>query len=301
MRLLLSLLLACGGLPAEGVRAREELEAALETRDPAQVGPAARAAGPWQGRDPTLDRLLGDALANVLMRPDEGLSLLLANPAPEDAGWRAAQLAAAIRTEDGTEVSAARARAGLDALPLEEQPGRDVLAQVAAHALRHPDAPISRLDEVLADCLVADARPRVGRKPLDLPLPSNIIEAARALGASRVVMTRPEDRSDRDPLRYDTAPRCGDARLIEGDSLPDPLPPRAMVISASDGRTSVHLDIMMRDEQAWVFGASDPEQAARWIRAADLLSTRGADGVRTELGAGLAGTAFAVSGAAHAP
>lgn len=294
-------LLGCGGLSADGVRARDGLAEALREREPARVAAAAREAGAYQGRDPALDRLLGDALANVLMRPDEGLALLLANPAPQDATWVAAWLAAAIRADDPAQVSAARAAAGLDPLPLTDDPMREVLAEASAWLMRHPERGADRLDQLAEACLLMDSRPRVGRQRLDMPMPPAILDGARALGAVTVAMSRPEDRSDRDPLVSDVDPRCRDVRLIEGDALPDPLPPRTMVISATDGYTRVHLDVMLRGEEPWVQSASDAQAGARWLRAAELLASGGEAAVRRELGTGLAGTAFARSGPTDAP
>ena len=106
------LLIACGGMPSEGKLAAEQLNAALVRRDVAEVSAAARAADAFRGQDPALDRALGDALANVLMRPEQGLPLLKANPAPDDATWRTAMRGAAVRLGDQAEMNAAWAATG---------------------------------------------------------------------------------------------------------------------------------------------------------------------------------------------
>ena len=67
--------------PTALVEARDALAEALTTRDPGSVSTAARAASEFEGQDPALDRMLGDALANVLMRPADGIALLRAHPA----------------------------------------------------------------------------------------------------------------------------------------------------------------------------------------------------------------------------
>ena len=102
---------ACGGATAPGlseeaVSARKGLEHALVAREPADVGPAAKKAAQWEGKDAPLDILLGDALANVLMRTEDGLRLLEANKRPEDPKWAKAYMAATMRQGDPEKMKA---------------------------------------------------------------------------------------------------------------------------------------------------------------------------------------------------
>lgn len=276
-----------GGLPAEGQEAAEQLKQALATHDVAAVGAAGRAASAWKGQDPALDRMLGDALANVLMRPTEGLPLLIANPAPEDPAWRDAVLGAATRAEDMATVANARALLKLSELDLGDEMGLDLLAQVGATARRHPELPVDELERVVLACRLLDRRPRTGRQRMDSPVPRTMVAGAVALGATRVVMARPEDRSDRDPTTMDAPYRCTQLRLIEGADRPEPLPPRGMLFAAEQGEGAIFIDTQIQNGEAWAYGASDVDSADRWLSAAELVA--GGEGARVEavLGRGL--------------
>ena len=95
------------GLPQEAVAAKSALVDELKARDPQKVSRAAEHAAQWEGQDAHLDRLLGDALANVLMNPTDGFQLLSSNPDPGDPWWQGAVMAAASRTGDAESMSKA--------------------------------------------------------------------------------------------------------------------------------------------------------------------------------------------------
>ena len=94
-------------LPAAAVAARERLAQELTNRDPKKVSSAAEHAAQWEGQDAQMDRLIGDALANVLMNPIDGLRLLQNNPDVGNVAWEGALLAAASRTGDAQLMRAA--------------------------------------------------------------------------------------------------------------------------------------------------------------------------------------------------
>ena len=222
------LLIACGGMPSEGKLAAEQLNAALVRRDVAEVSAAARAADAFRGQDPALDRALGDALANVLMRPEQGLPLLKANPAPDDAAWRTALRGAAVRLGDQAEMNAAWAATG----------GREIsflhaIAETAtARARRDPAFDLSQLDRVNADCALLVTRPMLGRAALDAPARASLLDAVRALGATDLVLARPALPTDADPL-------AGAPFLVATDLDGDPREARirqALVLGADEVR-----------------------------------------------------------------
>lgn len=281
-------LIACGGLPQEGVAARSALEQALQARDPAAVSAAARASAPWRGEDPALDRLLGDALANVLMHPGEGLALLEANPAPESRDWQDALRGAALRTGDTQAMARAWAAAGR-AAPDFRAP---IIGQAVTRAIRDPKLTIPEIDAVVADCELLEQRPRIGRKGYSAPAPRTLLAAARALGATELAMGRTAYPTDPDPEGGQGLWSCADLRIIPGEALPVPFPTHVLVIGATDGVDAVFLELRLEDEVPWVFVSSNAEWAARWVRAANLLEEGGSSAVSAELGTGLAGLAF---------
>lgn len=281
---------ACtGGGPApELVEARSALAAAMVLRVPEEVGPAARAADGYRGRDADLDRLLGDALANVLMQPGAGLALLDGVPLPQDPAWVRARQGALLRAGDLGALEAAWTHTA----PLPES-SAPLWEQVGAHARRDPGFGPEDAAEVFADCALLDRQPMRGRKALDMPANQHLIAAAVALGATRVVVARPPSASDPDPLEGQGAWMCNTGRLEGWTELPARLP-RGAVVAASDGQTDAWLMVKTRQEGGlWAYGAYDMERGARWVGAALLIETlddpEQADAaVRTRYGHGLA-------------
>lgn len=277
----LLLAFSCGSKPAdslgqEGAAVRDQLAQALVARDPSVVTGAARAAAKWEGKDPALDRLMGDALANVLMKPEEGLKLLQAWPDPEDEAWRRATLDAAART--GTPDTIAAVWAQLGRAPIASQ--HAVVQQFVQRARKDPKLGHAVLEDVVGRCVLLDSQPHVGREVMDLPASAELVPAARALGAHGVALGRAVRRTDPDPSSGAGPWRCARRMLIE-TSWPEPMP-RSMVIGATDGHSQVYLDIKLQAEGPWAYAASDSQAGARWLQAARLYK---------EAGGGQAGTA----------
>lgn len=272
------------GLSPEAIDARAGLEAALRTRDPMAVSTAARAASAWQGRDPALDRLLGEALANVLMKPDLGLPLLESAPAPSDPAWVEATLSAALRTGSVREMT--RLMHAFPVAPVDlESPVTD---QVVARALRDPAVGWSALGVAVGDCALLDQQPQRGRQPIDEPASDALLAGARALGAARVIVGRAERRTDPDPLSGRGDLSCRTGRVFAGArALPTPLP-RDLVLAAEDEGGVVFLNLKEgEDGFARAFGTNDVEAAERWLAAADAWTAGGDALVIERLGLGL--------------
>lgn len=287
----LALLAACGGPSREQWEATAALAEALQHRQIEQVSRAARQAGPWRGQDPALDRLIGDALANVLMRPEDGMPLLLANPAPDDADWRSALRGAALRSGDRVKMKAAWQQTGGADLDFEQA----VVDQLAARAKADPGFDLRAVDSVLARCKLLERRPTVGRRSVDHPVEGDLFAAARALGAQVIVLARSTELLDEGT--GSKVWRCYDLTLMDDDGLPAQLPPKITVLGASDGAHDVFLDLREEDGVPMIFSANNPDWAGRWIRAAALITAAGdpaagARQVQETLGAGLAGSAF---------
>lgn len=263
------LLAACsgvGGLPQDAVRARTALRQAIATGDVDQVGDAARVADRWRGRDAELDRLIGHALANVLMRPNEGLPILESAPATDDPVWVGQVAAAALRAGDYATLE--RVSRGL------ELPSVDLMSPVVEqYAVRaRLDARLGWDDMAAAvrQCALLDGQPRRGRLALDRVAPSALPHTALALGADRVVIGRPERLDDHDPLAGTGDVQCRTGRIVDGLRLPRPLP-RNLTVGAEQGSDRIYIVIKPRDGDAWAYGTNDDAAALRWLGAADTL------------------------------
>lgn len=289
--LLLALGCACTSdhaLPPDGREARGTLAQALLERDVDTITKAAQTASAWEGKDPSLDRLLGDALANVLMRPEAGLALLEANPAVGDPAWERATLNGTMRLGQAARLDALLARLGRTAIDFDHL----VFGQVAVQAMSDAAITYELLEDVLADCRLLDGQPRVGRQALDLPADKHIIDAARVLGATNIVVGRPVRRTDPTP-----GTKGGPYHCISGLLLPARWPeamPRSMTIGASDGETRLYLNIIMQADGPWAFAASDAMAGARWLQASIMLAALGetpdaAQQVQARFGHGLRG------------
>lgn len=266
MHLWLWLTLSCtDGLSGDGQAAKAALAAALVDRDPKVVADAARAASAWKGEDAALDTMLGDAVANVLMRPEDGLAMLEAAPSPGQPGWTAAVGAAALRAGQVQRVQEIVAELGGPAKAVSPP----LVAWMGARALRDPALSIDDLVAAAEDCALFDRRPARGRKPVDAPAPAGLIEAARALGADRVVVGRAGAPADPPPASGKGNQPCATGRL-----LPVALAPlsRHLVVGARCGEQRVFLDIRPQDGEAWVFGASDEGLARGWLGAAAAVA-----------------------------
>ena len=279
--------LACSGnsapeLPAEAVEAKRRLVEELRDRDPQKVSKAAESAARWEGQDSHLDRLIGDALANVLMNSDDGLELLNANPAPNDPGWKGAVLAAASRTGDADKMAAAWKRMGLEVLPFEHP----VVGQVSRRMRGDPGLDSDVMERTLRACMLLDAQPPVGRQPLDHPVSSTLLEVGEAVGATQVVVGRPIFRTDPDRQSGRGPFQCRKKVWLE-DGWPG-LVPRALTIALTDGLRKVFVDVRVQDGEPWAFAASDAVVAGRWLEAMKLWEApNGSQLVREKFGEGL--------------
>jgi len=258
----------------------------MEGRDPDAVSAAARAADPHKGLDAELDRLLGDALANVLMHPEAGLDRLESWRQPTDPAWVAALGGAILRHPTPAPILARHP--GLLAPVSLSHP---VVAQVRARALRDPALGWATLAEVVGACVLLDGQPTRGRRSLVEPASPNLIAAAKALGATRVVMGRPTTPADGDPAapREDWA--CETGRLVPGEALPA-RPPRDLTLGVTDGATTVYLNLRTDGDRTEVYGTSRLPEAERWLQAAAELDTLGgtpdaAATLRARMGPGL--------------
>lgn len=285
------LLLACtrDQPDAELAAARDRLSAALATQDPAQVSEAARAASTWEGKDPALDRLLGDALANHLLRAPEGAALLKANPAPEDPAWVLAATNAALRANDRPWLAELLAAQGYT-LNLDHS----VVEQVQRLAAREREVDHAMLIQAVRDCTLVDGRPMLGRRQVDLPVPSTLERTLRLLGATEVVVSRTQlVYSPR--TNHDRAWKCDTGWLQLGGhaGIPDPLPPKGVLVAVTDGTTTGYVELDVKPQGPWATVSNDADQAARWLQAAALLEELGDDPqaeakVLQRYGAGLA-------------
>ena len=256
-------------LPEAGVEARRALALKLRERDPKAVSLAAEHAAQWEGQDAQLDRLLGDALANVLMNPNDGLQLLQANPKPGDPEWEAAYLSAASRTGDSELMQRAWAESGR--LPLNFS--HPVVLQVRQQMLADPLVGMERMETALLACALLDAQPPVGRQALDHPVSSTLLDVAEAVGGTHMVLARPIFQTDPDPQSGRGPIQCQKKVWLE-NGWPEPFP-RALTVALTDSVHSVYVDIRLNEGETWAFAASDATAGGRWLEAMKLWETPG--------------------------
>jgi hypothetical protein len=268
----LLLWLACSGdeptqLPKEAVAARRALSIELQARNPEKVSAAAEHAAQWEGQNPELDRLLGDALANVLMHPADGMQLLGANPDPESAHWISAYLAAASRTGDPDHMKAAWGGVGRPVMDF----SHPVVSQVRQQMLADPALGLEKMESALFACALLDAQPSVGRQPLDHPVSATLLDVADAVGATQAVLARPIFRADHDPQSGRGPLHCRKKIWLE-NGWPEPFP-RSLTVGMTDGVHKVFVDIRLNDGEPWAFASSDSIAGGRWIEAMKLWET----------------------------
>lgn len=257
-------------LPPEAVLAREQMAQSLQTRDPATVSEMAKDAAVWEGQDPELDRLLGDALANVLMHPADGLRLLEANPAPTDPDWVTAYVGASMRSGDPAAMAKAWNSLGRPELNFEHP----VVHQVVRRMLADPTVSPDLMVQAITQCSFLDSQPHVGRKPLDQMVDENLLMVAPMVGATQTVLGRPTFRGDPEATSNRGPFFCTHKVLVDG--WPTPLP-KTMSVGLTDGVHRVFIDIKPNNGEAWAFATSDPEAADRWLKATQLLGTPGGE------------------------
>ena len=258
---LVALACACGPtVPSPAEQARADLAAALATRDPSTVSAAARAAAELEGTDPALDRLLGDALANVLMRPADGLALLRSHPAPEDPAWVDAYLSATLRTGDPVALESA-----LRDTPM-PSPGAppDLVAWLGARALRDPSLGYGQLVTDAHTCDLWDRRPLRGRRSVDQPVPDGFLGTLPLLGAMEVLVGRATVPTDPSPTTGQGLQPCLSGRLWPESRWPEPLPKHVTVAIATRGE-SLYLSIRPEGGSPWVFASTRADVAGQLV------------------------------------
>lgn len=278
-------LLGCKPAHDEVGSAREALQAALSERDPARVAQTARMAGAFEGQEPALDRLLGDALANVLMRPSEGLKLLEKNPARGNPEWQTAISSAAMRTGESAVFTTILELT--DATPF--MPTPDLLAWTATQALADPKIDVHTLRARSEDCVLFDAHPPRGRRTVDQPAPADLGDVLFKLGAERVVLGRAGTPTDPAPSTGRGLQPCRTGRLFPGHVFPEPLP-RHLTMSISAGGRGLHLSVRPEADDAWVFASTRAVEASKVVAESRRVS-RGGDANPSFLPLVLAGEA----------
>lgn len=269
--------MACTGgsgaeLAPEGVDARDRLAASLVERDPSQVGPIAEQASAWEGQDPPLDRLLGDALANVLMNADDGLQLLRKHPDLGNSQWEEATRSAALRTGNVETIRAVWAELGEAPIPFDNP----VLSQIVQRMRAEPKQGSLKAIEGLFGCQLLDAQPAVGRKSMDHPIGPEIVDVAAALGVEQVTIGRPVYRSDPDPQSGRGHLQC-QRKILLSDGWPR-LITKTITIGLRQGDRTAFIDIKMVDGEPWAYATSNELVGDRLLRAwMAQVSDRGQD------------------------
>lgn len=264
------------GPPADAARgaALAELRRALETGAQAEVATAAKAASAFQGQDPALDRALGDALANHLLRAKEGAALLRDNPAPQDPDWRRAALDAALRSDDRAWLASLL---GEEALDLELD--HPVVDEVVLRSRQHAEVDHRVLLEVVRDCMLLDGRPQMGLRSIDLPVPPTLDATLALFGPERVLVARTQYFRPPSSSREEVW-QCRSGWIPAGQErrLPADIPPRGIAVAVTDGQRSAWFDVESTAQGPWATVGSDPSSTARWLLAAALMEERLAAG-----------------------
>jgi len=224
------------------------------------VSTAARSAAELEGTDPALDRLLGDALANVLMRPADGLALLRGHPAPGDPAWVDAYLSATLRTGDPVALERA-----LRDTPLPD-PGAppDLVAWLGARALRDSSLRFGQLVTDARTCDLWDRRPQRGRRSVDQPIPDGFLESLPQLGAVEVLVGRATVPTDPAPATGQGLQPCLSGRLWPEARWPEPLPKHFTVAIATRGEP-LYLSIRPEGGSPWVFASTRADVAGQLV------------------------------------
>jgi hypothetical protein len=268
-------LMACSDPPVraltpEGASAKIALAQALESRQPTVVQAKAKHAAQWEGQDQALDHLLGDALANVLMHPKDGLNLLNAQPKPDDPDWTRAMLMATFRTGDVPAMKRAWATAGRQAIPFDNP----ITPSIVQRALASPDFGLKTLEAGIKGCALLDAQPPIGRKALEYPASASLLKVAAWLGADATVIGRPKAVGDGDPQLARGPLQC--ERKVLVDDWPQSFT-KTLTLGLKQGNRKVFIDIKITDGEPWVFATSDTVAGGRWMAAAALADTPDAE------------------------
>ncbi len=269
------LILACttsgpSGLDPDAVAAREALAQALGTRDPAAVQAAVEKAVAWEGQDPALDRLLGDALANVLMHVEDGRARLRKNPDRDSDTWTNAFLLATARTGNVDLMAETWTELGRSAPPF----SNPVTPSMVQRLKRDPAMGLEAFEKPIFDCGLLDAQPPVGRSALDSAVTSDLLKVAPWVGADNVVIGRPHSKSDPDPYQARGLIQCGRKVLL--NEWPEPMS-KTLTVGMSSGNKRVFIDIQPMDDGAWAYATSDELAGGAWLKAMHLVSAPNAE------------------------
>jgi hypothetical protein len=263
------------GLAPEGVTARTALAQALGPRDPLTVQAAVEHAVQWEGQDPALDRLLGDALANVLMHVEDGRSRLAQNPDPDSPSWTNAFLLATARTGDVDRMTQAWTELGRAVPPL----SNPVTLNMVQRLKGNPEMTLDAFEKPIYDCALMDAQPPLGRSALDNAVSEDLLKVAPWVGADSLVMGRPKTKSDPDPDQARGPVQCGRKILLE--SWPVPMS-KTLTVGMSSGNKRVFIDIQPMNGEAWAYAASDKVAGGAWVKAMNLARAPDAEALIRE-------------------
>jgi hypothetical protein len=251
---------------AELSAARTALADALVERHPQSVSTAARAASVYEGQDPQLDHLLGDALANVLMRPSEGIPLLRKHPAPDSPTWATALESAVLRTGNVDALQAALRET--DSAPIESP--ESLVAWMGARALRDPHLSIDDYRAAAEACALFDAHPTRGRRQVDQPVPEGFFSALPRLGATMVVVGRAEVPPDPPADSGKGMQPCRTGRVWSDAAWPDPLP-RHITVGIATNTHPLFLSVQPETGEPWVFASTRSEAAGELLQQVRTL------------------------------
>jgi hypothetical protein len=215
-----------------------------------------------------LDGLLGDAVANVLMRPEQGWPLLVAAREVGGPAWEAAALGATLRAPQGS------LEPDIPALLDRSVAEQGVRAEVRAAALVDPSLGWETLEGAVADCGLIDAAPARGKQLLEGPVPRDLPRVARQLGAERVVLARPQTPQDASQPLGSQPWRCKTHRLLRDEEIPERIA-RNILIAVEPGaeaRTEglgVYLWVVAGEDGPLALAGSDGSWISAWRAAAD--------------------------------
>jgi len=259
------------GLPQEGIAARDELAQALTTRDPARVEQAAEKAGSWEGKDAQLDRLLGDALANVLMNPEAGLPLLKSRPLPGDPDWTIAMLLGTARTGDIHAMKDVWNQMNRPAVAFTNP----VTPSMVQRLKTQPAMNIEEFEYGIKMCTLLDSQPSVGRSTLEFPVSADLLKVAPWVGADTVVVSRPRTKVDGDPETATGPLQC--AKKVVLSKWPSVIG-STLTVGLSSGSRRVFIDIRQSKDEQWTYATSDPVAGGHWVQAMNIAHTPDAEG-----------------------
>jgi hypothetical protein len=137
------------------------------------------------------------------------------------------------------------------------------------------------LEAALQDCMLLDAEPRRGLAEIDGRPAAELPDVAYSLGATRVVMGRPDHLADPDPLEGRGDLRCRRLRLVPGLTLPQRLP-RRLLFAATDGQSHIYISIRTEEGLPEAFTTNSVRDATRLLEAGSWWESAG-DGREAEL------------------